>query len=819
MQDTDSILDQLVNDASMLAIPRVMPIIPARDVAIFPIMIYPILIGRASTLKAVSAAMDGNDRYIFVSSQKDPQVENPKIKDIYKNGTICKIIQILRLPNNMIKLLVEGVLQGKIAKAKKNKGYMLAEIEPLRFDYDESDVKLLGVIRHVNELFTKYVKTNKLIPNDISIAYDNINDPQKRLYFAASNLIQPPEVKQKILNATNLKQQFMQIATILASEINVLKIEEEVDKKVQGSIQKMQKKVYIQEQIRALESELDDSDRLPPELAKLRQAIDEAGFPEEILAKANEEFEKISKMSSMSPDYVVLFNYLDWLTKVPFKTWTADVMDLGTVETILNEDHYGMEKPKERILEYIAILNMTGNLRRQILCFVGPPGVGKTSLAKSIARALNRKFVRFSLGGVRDEAEIRGHRRTYIGALPGKIIQSMKKAGTVNPVILLDEIDKMSHDHQGDPASALLEVLDPEQNINFNDHYLDIDYDLSNVLFITTANVKYDIPAPLLDRMEIIDLESYLDFQKYEIATRHIIPNILAQYGMEKFGITFSEVALYKIIHEYTRESGVRNLEREISSVLRKYAKLKIIDFNAQNEFPLPQDDSETPHYDYLAQRPEFLDFMKNSSCEITPELVGQFLKTPYFPEKKEDLSDKVGIVTGLAWTSVGGDILPVEVRLMPGNGKLTLTGKLGDVMKESAMAALSLVRSRHKEFGIKKFFFEKKEIHIHFPEGAIPKDGPSAGITMTIALISAASKRKIRGDIAMTGEITLSGKILPIGGLNEKLLAAKRAGIHTILIPGENERDLVEINKAILEGLTIHPVKNIDDALKYVFA
>ena len=819
MQDTDSILDQLVNDTSMLAIPRVMPIIPARDVAIFPIMIYPILIGRASTLKAVSAAMDGNDRYIFVSSQKDPQVENPKIKDIYKNGTICKIIQILRLPNNMIKLLVEGVLQGKIAKAKKNKGYMLAEIEPLRFDYDESDVKLLGVIRHVNELFTKYVKTNKLIPNDISIAYDNINDPQKRLYFAASNLIQPPEVKQKILNATNLKQQFMQIATILASEINVLKIEEEVDKKVQGSIQKMQKKVYIQEQIRALESELDDNDRLPPELAKLRKAIDEAGFPEEILAKANEEFEKISKMSSMSPDYVVLFNYLDWLTKVPFKTWTADVMDLGTVETILNEDHYGMEKPKERILEYIAILNMTGNLRRQILCFVGPPGVGKTSLAKSIARALNRKFVRFSLGGVRDEAEIRGHRRTYIGALPGKIIQSMKKAGTVNPVILLDEIDKMSHDHQGDPASALLEVLDPEQNINFNDHYLDIDYDLSNVLFITTANVKYDIPAPLLDRMEIIDLESYLDFQKYEIATRHIIPNILAQYGMEKFGITFSEVALYKIIHEYTRESGVRNLEREISSVLRKYAKLKIIDFNAQNEFPLPQDDSETPHYDYLAQRPEFLDFMKNSSCEITPELVGQFLKTPYFPEKKEDLSDKVGIVTGLAWTSVGGDILPVEVRLMPGNGKLTLTGKLGDVMKESAMAALSLVRSRHKEFGIKKFFFEKKEIHIHFPEGAIPKDGPSAGITMTIALISAASKRKIRGDIAMTGEITLSGKILPIGGLNEKLLAAKRAGIHTILIPGENERDLVEINKAILEGLTIHPVKNIDDALKYVFA
>lgn len=819
MQDTDSILDQLINDTSMLAIPQVMPIIPARDVAIFPIMIYPILIGRASTLKAVSAAMDGNDKYIFVSSQKDPQVESPKMKDIYKNGTICKIIQILRLPNNMIKLLVEGVLQGRIAKAQKNKGYMLAEIEPLHFEYDESDVKLLGIMRHVSELFTTYVKANKLIPNDISIAYENIKDPQKRLYFAASNLIQPPEVKQKILNATNLKQQFMQIATILANEINVLKVEDEVDKKVQGSIQKMQKKVYIQEQIRALESELDDNDRLPPELAKLRKAIDEAGFPEEILAKANEEFEKISKMPSMSPDYTVLLNYLDWLTKVPFKARTADVMDLGTVETILNEDHYGMEKPKERILEYIAILNMTGNLRRQILCFVGPPGVGKTSLAKSIARALNRKFVRFSLGGVRDEAEIRGHRRTYIGALPGKIIQSMKKAGTVNPVILLDEIDKMSHDHQGDPASALLEVLDPEQNVNFNDHYLDIDYDLSNVLFITTANVKYDIPAPLLDRMEIIDLESYLDFQKYEIATRHIIPNILAQYGMDKFGITFSEVALYKIIHEYTRESGVRNLEREISSVLRKFAKLKIIDYNAQNETPLPHDDSETPHYDYLAQRPEFLDFMQKSSCEITPELVGQFLKTPYFPEKKEDLSDKVGIVTGLAWTSVGGDILPVEVRLMPGNGKLTLTGKLGDVMKESAMAALSLVRSRHKEFGIKKFFFEKKEIHIHFPEGAIPKDGPSAGITMTIALISAASKRKIRGDIAMTGEITLSGKILPIGGLNEKLLAAKRAGIHTILIPSENERDLVEINKAILEGLTIHPVKNIDDALKYVFA
>ena len=520
------------------------------------------------------------------------------------------------------------------------------------------------------------------------------------------------------------------------------------------------------------------------------RGIEESGMPEEVKTRVMEEFDKFKKTMSMSPEYSVLRTYLETVIALPWSKITEDCTDLEHVSNILNEDHYDMEKPKERILEYISILRMAGTAKGQILCLSGPPGVGKTSLGRSIARALGRSFVRISLGGIRDEAEIRGHRRTYIGAMPGKIISAMKKAGTVNPVILLDEVDKMSMDFRGDPSAALLEVLDPEQNNTFNDHYLELDYDLSKVLFITTANVKYNIPAPLLDRMEVIDLNSYLDFEKVQIAKKHILPNLLEDYALKKYKIKFSDKSLLKIIREYTRESGVRNLEREIASVLRKIAR-KIV-----------------------TQGDKYSDNGHN----ISEQDIEQYLRTPRFKDSAANLTDKVGIAVGLAWTSVGGDTLPVEVSIMPGSERLTLTGKLGDVMKESAQAALSYIRSHTESLSIVGDFNKGKEIHIHVPEGAIPKDGPSAGITMTIALISAATGKPVRGDIAMTGEITLRGMILPIGGLNEKLLAAKRQGIKTVLIPEGNAKDIQEVNPHILKGLNVIPVEHIDQALPHAF-
>ncbi len=867
----EQVIDNIEKSGSnTVIVPKNIPVLPTRDIVIFPVMIYPILIGRTSTMKAVSNAME-NEKFIFITAQKDPETEKPTLRDIYKNGTICKIINVLRLPNNMIKVLVEGVMQGRIKKARKKDEYLYAEIEPIQLEYNDKDLETQATIKTANDLFTEYIKSNKAIHNDLTVAFENISDPLRKLYFAAANLTSKPEIKQKILEAKTIEEQYFQLASILTEELDVMRLGEEVEDKVNSSIQKMQRKFYIQEQIKALESELSDEDKVSPDITALREAIDKANMPTLAKNKAEEEFEKLKKTSQMSPDYGVLRNYIELMTQLPWSNYTKDDMNINHVKTILDEDHYDLEKPKDRILEYIAILNLTGNLKRQILCFVGPPGVGKTSLAKSIARALGRKFVRFSLGGVRDEAEIRGHRRTYIGALPGKIIQSMKKAGAVNPVILLDEIDKMANDYRGDPAAALLEVLDPEQNNNFNDHYLEVDYDLSNVLFITTANVRYDIPGPLLDRMEIIELGSYLDYQKFEIAKRHIIPKIIKEYGMEACNVKFEDDAIYKIIREYTKEAGVRNLEREIGGVLRKYAKDLISDFNEKHPEVIEEisirnkqkeekansakakkavkkeedaananisndaeskelNDKETNKanadnkeaaisLEYIGSNAIFLREIKKTKLKITPDTVEKYLKAPRFRNKKEDLEPKVGVVTGLAWTSVGGDILPVEVNIMPGAEKLTLTGKLGDVMKESAMAAFTVVKSNLEKFGIPENTFEKKEIHIHVPEGAIPKDGPSAGITMTLALISAATQKAVRGDIAMTGEITLRGNILPIGGLNEKLLAARRAGKMTVLIPDDNLRDVDDIANEIKDGITIIPVKTIFEALAHVFA
>jgi ATP-dependent Lon protease len=614
------------------------------------------------------------------------------------------------------------------------------------------------------------------------------------MFYVAANINQSIDIKHEILKKKTLKDQIYEIIKILSSEIDILKVEKEIETKVQENIAKTQRKFIIQEQIRILQDELGEEEDFMPEFKKIRLEIKKSKMPKPVEEKALDELNKLKKIPPSSPESTVIRNYLDWMIDVPWHKKTKDRLDIEAVRKVLDEDHYGLEKPKERIVEHIAVLNLVKEMRGQILCFVGPPGVGKTSLGKSIARALGRKFVRISLGGVRDEAEIRGHRRTYIGSMPGKIVQSMKKAGTINPVMLLDEIDKMSMDFRGDPSSAMLEVLDPEQNHTFNDHYLDIDYDLSQVMFITTANVRYNIPLPLQDRMEIIELPGYMEFEKLEIAKRHILSKQLRFHGLDKHNIVISEAAITKIINEYTREAGVRNLEREIASVCRKTAR-EVLMRNKKSK-----------------SRKKKFDF------NVEPAIVEKFLGVPRFRRKQHENEPRIGSVTGLAWTSVGGDILSVDATVMSGNEKLTLTGQLGNVMKESAQAALSYIRSNAADLGLPANFPKGKQLHIHLPEGAIPKDGPSAGITLAMAIFSAFSGKPALSDVAMTGEITLRGNVLPIGGLNEKLLAAQRNGIKTVLIPKDNEKDLTEIKDAVKEGLKIIPVQSVKEAFPLVF-
>jgi ATP-dependent Lon protease len=799
------------------SLPKEITVLPLRDIVIFPYMIFPVLIGRASSLKAIAESVE-KDKFIFVAAQKSPTTEEPKFADLYSYGTVAKIIQILKLPNNLLKVLIEGLFQAKIKNPRKDLDYLAAEYTVLNPKFEPDDKELKAYIRRTSELFANYIKVNRTLPPDLINAFESIDDPVRKLYFASANITQKVDVKQKILEQKTLTKQYAQLTQLLVSEIEMLKLEEEIGVKVNDSIHQNQKKYYIQEQIRALQKELGDEEEYSPELQVIKEAIEKSGMHQQAREKADEEFERLKKTPTMSPEYSVNRTYLELLTQVPWTKKTDDNLDIDHVKKILDEDHYDLEKPKERILEFIAILNLVGTLKRQILCFVGPPGVGKTSLARSIARALDRQFVRFSLGGIRDEAEIRGHRRTYVSALPGKIIQSMKKAGTVNPVILLDEVDKMSMDFRGDPSSALLEVLDPEQNVAFNDHYLEVDYDLSNVLFITTANIKYGIPLPLQDRMEIIDLNSYLDPDKIQIAKRHIIPRLFEELGLKDFNIQFPEKSLLKLIREYTSEAGVRNLEREIASLLRKLAKEIVMDFDkskkAKKNTAIATEDIRL----ILKDNPEFKKFIKNKKYVFDDKKIEEMLKAPKFKSKKDKLDDKVGVATGLAWTSIGGDTMPIEVTIMPGAERLTLTGKLGEVMQESAKAALSYIRSNYEKLGLNENFYRKKEFHVHVPEGAIPKDGPSAGITMTMAMISAASGKAIRGDLAMTGEVTLRGNILPIGGLNEKLLAAKRIGIKTVIIPKENERDIEDIRAEIKDGLEILPVNHVEEALSIVF-
>lgn len=776
-------------------LPDTLPVLPLKDMVVFPYMMFPILAGRESTIAAVNSSVE-KDKFILLVAQVDEKIEEPTFENLYRTGTVAKIIQVLRLPNGLIKVLVDGLYAADVKKFHGGK-FISADFV-LKNPAFRQDNELEALMRQATKLFTEYVQTNRSIPQETLVAYENIREPDRRLYYIASTINSGVPKKQKVLETGELHKQFYEILYILGSEMEILNVEKEIDEKVYHTMQKNQRKFIVQEQIRILQEELGEGVESDPEMMRLREKIESSGMPEPVMKKAQEEFTKLKKTPSMSPDYGVIRNYLDWMVSVPWSQFTSDNFDLKHAKKILDEDHYGLEKAKERIIELIAVLKLlkqkeiNKSPKGQILCFVGPPGVGKTSLGKSIARALNRNFVRISVGGVRDEAEIRGHRRTYIGSMPGKIIQAMKKAGSVNPVLLIDEIDKMSSDFRGDPSSAMLEVLDPEQNLTFNDHYLDVDYDLSNVLFITTANIFYSIPLPLLDRMEIIEMRSYLDFEKLEIAKRHIVPKELAEHGLQDYKIVIPDEVILKVIQEYTREAGVRNLERELSSIIRKVTREIVEKGTASSK----------------------------KSFRITTGMVPDFLGVPKFKTKTADVKDvsKVGSVVGLAWTSMGGDILHVDVTIMDGPNKFILTGKLGDIMKESAQAGLSYIKSNASEFGIPRNFFKDKEIHIHLPEGAIAKDGPSAGITMIMAMLSAITKCPVRPDVAMTGEITLRGNLLPIGGLNEKLLAAVRSGIKTVLIPKENEKDLVEIQKEILDKLEIVLVGKVEEGIKHTF-
>jgi ATP-dependent Lon protease len=771
------------------------PVIPLKDTVIFPYTVYPVLAGRESTIKAIEYA-SGKDSYIFLATQINSLTENIDAENLYTSGTIAKIIQVLRMPNGLMKILVDGISAADAMEYRIN-AFLEARVKVKNFAGTETDSELEAISRKVKYLFTDYINANPTIPKETLITFENIQEYDRRAYYVASTINIDIKKKQELLEIFNLKTLYYELIYFLTSELEISKIIKEIDNKVYTEMQKNQRRFIVQEQIRILQDELGEgSEILDPDLQKILEKIESSGMPEQVKAKATEEFTKLKKTTPMSPDFSVTRNYLDWMVSVPWNVFTEDNFDLDNAKQILDEDHYNLEKPKERIIELLAILKLLNkkNIKKppkgQILCLVGPPGVGKTSLGKSIARALNRKFARLSVGGVKDEAEIRGHRRTYIGSMPGKIIQAMKKAGTCNPVILIDEIDKMGSDWRGDPASAMLEVLDPEQNNTFNDHYLDIDYDLSNALFITTANVSYNIPPALLDRMEIIEMRSYLDFEKVQIAKRHIIPKELAEHGLKKNTINFPDNIILKIIREYTRESGVRNLERELTNIIRKLIKSRIA----------REDIDET-------------------AITITAKEVEKYLGVRKFPDTQKIKEKKrTGSATGLAWTPHGGDVLTIDVTVMKGSGKLTLTGKLGDVMKESALAGLSYIKSNAKKFGIAETYFKDKEIHIHVPEGAIPKDGPSAGITMIAAMLSAITKKPVRTDVALTGEITLRGNVLPIGGLNEKMLAALRSGIKTVLIPEENKKDLEEVPEDIKSKLKVLTMKTVEEMIPNVF-
>jgi len=758
-----------------------MPVLPLRDVVVYPHMVIPLFVGREKSILALDHAMRGTKQILLVA-QKQADVDDPGPQDLYRLGTVATILQLLKLPDGTVKVLVEGVERAKIEKLTTGQ-YFGAEITSLRDQeqYDEREMDVLA--RSVVSQFEQYVKLNRKVPPEILTSLAGIEQPGRLADTVAAHMSLKLDAKQKVLEIQDVRKRLEHILALIEGEMDVLQIEKRIRGRVKQQMEKSQREYYLNEQMKAIQKELGEIEDAPNELAELEQRIQKAGMPKEARDKAMSELNKLKLMSPMSAEATVVRNYVDWLVKCPWKKKTKVHNDINHAEKVLDEDHYGLEKVKERIVEYLAVQQRVKTLKGPILCLVGPPGVGKTSLGQSIARSTNRKFVRMSLGGVRDEAEIRGHRRTYIGSMPGKIIQNMVKTGVHNPLFLLDEVDKMAMDFRGDPSSALLEVLDPEQNATFNDHYLEVDFDLSEVMFVCTAN-SLNIPAPLLDRMEVIRLPGYTEDEKSAIARRYLLPKQMKQNGVQENELKVSDQTVLDIVRYYTREAGVRNLEREVSKICRKAVK-------------------------------QLLTEKDTKVVNVTPKNLNKYLGVRRFRYGLAEEQDQVGQVTGLAWTEVGGELLTIEAAVVAGKGKLTHTGQLGEVMQESIQAAMTVVRSRASVLGLDPDFYQKADVHIHVPEGATPKDGPSAGIGMCTALVSALTKVAVRSDVAMTGEITLRGQVLPIGGLKEKLLAAHRGGIRTVLIPDDNTKDLADIPQNIKDSLEIKPVKWIDEVLQ----
>ncbi len=759
------------------------PILPLRDIVVFPHMIVPLFVGREKSVRALEDVMS-DDKQILLVTQKNASQDDPSADDIYQVGTIASVLQLLKLPDGTVKVLVEGGARARIATFTQNEAFFEAHGELVE-ESGEIGEDVEALARSVTSQFEQYVKLNRKIPPEVLVSVNQIDEPSKLADTVASHLALKIPEKQDLLEISSVHERLERVYSLMEAEIGVMQVERKIRSRVKRQMEKTQREYYLNEQMKAIQKELGETEDGRDELQELEDKIKETKLSKEAREKATAELKKLRNMSPMSAEATVVRNYLDWMLSIPWKKRSRISKDLDRAQRILDEDHYGLEKVKERILEYLAVQHRTNKVKGAILCLVGPPGVGKTSLGKSIGRATGREFVRMSLGGVRDEAEIRGHRRTYIGSMPGKIIQGMKKAKRSNPLYLLDEIDKMGADFRGDPASALLEVLDPEQNNTFNDHYLEVDYDLSDVMFVTTANTLR-LPQPLLDRMEVIRISGYTEDEKVEIARRHLIAKVTSEAGLKADEWSISDGALRDLIRYYTREAGVRNLERELANLARKAVR-------------------------DIVQK-------KLAGVKVDRRNVGKYAGVRRFRYGEIEAEDMIGVVTGLAWTEVGGELLTIESLVLPGKGSMKYTGKLGDVMQESIQAAASYVRARAVDFGIKPTVFEKRDIHVHVPEGATPKDGPSAGVAMCVSIISTLSRIPVRRDIAMTGEITLRGRVLPIGGLKEKLLAAARGGIKTVLIPKENEKDLAEIPDNVKKELEVVPVTNLDEVIEHAF-
>lgn len=760
-----------------------LPLLASRGVVVFPHMVIPLLVGRDKSIKALEKAML-DEKEIIVTTQKDETIEEPGKEDLYQVGTITEIKQLVKLPNGMIKVIVEGVERGRIVDFTEEEEYFAVRVETFAEEIEEVDTEMKALMRSVLDRFQEYIKYNRHLPAETMMTVVNIEEPGRLADIIASHLELKYRDEQRLLEAVLVKERLNKLLDIIQDEIEILKVEQEIQKRVRKQVERTQKEFYLREQLKAIKEELDDAEE-DSEIIEYREKLEELDLPDKIAGKIEEEIKKLSKTPGMSPEAAVIRNYLDCVFDLPWGKVKKENLDLKKSERVLNEDHYGLEDVKERILEYLAVRKLAPQKKSPILCLIGAPGVGKTSLGRSIARALGRDFVRISLGGVRDEAEIRGHRRTYIGSRPGRIINAMREAGSKNPVFLLDEVDKMTADFRGDPAAALLEVLDPEQNSEFTDHYLELPFDLSQVLFITTANVSYPIPAPLLDRMEVIELPGYTEDEKVQIAERHLFPRILKEHGLTKKKINISTNAIYRIIREYTREAGVRNLERKLAAITRKVGK-EIVEG-------------------------------RERKARITTQSVEKYLGVPKYKYEKSAKENRVGVATGMAYTQTGGEILEIEAAAVQGKGKLILTGSLGDIMKESAQAALSYIRSIQKKLNLPEDFHEKYDLHIHVPEGAVPKDGPSAGITIASAIASALTRRPIRGDYAMTGEITLRGRVLPVGGIKTKIMAARRAGLRKIILPVENKKNFSELNSKLKRDIEVEFVEHMDQVLELI--